>query len=47
MVRPRQQRASIANLGDVDAIVEIDTCRDIMVSEPAELATVLAERSGA
>jgi pimeloyl-ACP methyl ester carboxylesterase len=42
--RPRQQRASIANLGDVDEVIEIDTCHDAMVSEPATLAAILADR---
>ena len=41
---PRQQRASIANLGAVEEVIEIDTCHDAMVSEPATLAAILAER---
>ena len=45
MVRPSQQRAFIDNLGGVDEIVEVDTCHDIMVSEPAKLGSLLAERS--
>ena len=42
MVRPRQQRASIANLGRVDEVVEVDAGHHVMVSRPAELAGVLA-----
>ena len=39
---PRKQRACIAHLGGVDEVVEIDTCHDAMVSEPAVLAGILA-----
>ena len=42
--RASQQRASIANLGAVEEVIEIDTCHDAMVSEPATLAAILAER---
>ena len=41
---PRKQRACIDHLGGVDEVIEIDTCHDAMVSEPAELARVLAQR---
>jgi len=38
---PRQQRRSIANLGGVDRVVELDACHDAMVSHPTELARIL------
>lgn len=41
---PRYQRSYIDNLGGVDEVVEIDTCHDVMISEPARLAAILAER---
>jgi pimeloyl-ACP methyl ester carboxylesterase len=41
-LRPSQQRRFAENLGGVDEVVEIDACHDVMVSRPAELATVLA-----
>jgi hypothetical protein len=31
-------------LGGVEDVVEIDTCHDAMISEPARLAEILAER---
>jgi len=43
-VLPRKQRAYIDNLGGVDEVIEIDTCHDVMISEPARLAAILAER---
>lgn len=42
---PKQQRGFIENLGGVRDVVEIDTCHDIMVSEPSALAEVLASRA--
>lgn len=39
---PRKQRAYIEGIGGVDEVIEIDTCHDVMVSEPAKLAEVLA-----
>ena len=39
---PRKQRSCIDHLGGVDEVVEIGTCHDAMVSEPAELAGILA-----
>ena len=39
---PHKQRACIAHLGGVDEVIELDTCHDAMVSEPAELAGILA-----
>lgn len=41
---PRMQRAGIRNLGDVDEVLELDTCHDAMITEPAKLASILAER---
>jgi pimeloyl-ACP methyl ester carboxylesterase len=40
----RQQRRCIASLGGVDTLVCIDTCHDLMYSEPARLAAILLER---
>ncbi|WP_148302262.1 alpha/beta fold hydrolase [Tomitella biformata] len=40
-VAPAQQRRHIENLGGVGNIVEIDTCHDVMVSEPAALGEAL------
>jgi pimeloyl-ACP methyl ester carboxylesterase len=41
---PRKQRVCIDNLGGVDEVIQIDTCHDVMISEPANLATILIER---
>ncbi|MCW2830230.1 MAG: putative esterase [Aeromicrobium sp.] len=38
------QNRSIAHLGGVDDIVEIDTCHNVMISEPDALARVLLDR---
>ncbi|MDV3124499.1 alpha/beta hydrolase [Mycobacterium sp. 21AC1] len=35
------QRRFIANLGGVDEVIELDTCHNAMISEPAELASIL------
>jgi hypothetical protein len=43
-LRPPLQREFIANLGNVDEVVEIDTCHNVMLSEPDELARVLLSR---
>jgi pimeloyl-ACP methyl ester carboxylesterase len=43
-LRPALQREFAANLGNVDEIVEIDTCHNVMMSEPDELARVLLSR---
>jgi len=40
----RYQRSYIQRLGRVDDVVEVDTCHDVMISEPATLAAILAER---
>ncbi|WP_067662979.1 alpha/beta fold hydrolase [Nocardia miyunensis] len=42
-VTPDQQRAHIDNLGGVEDVVEIDTCHNVMISEPEMLAKVFAE----
>lgn len=39
-----QQRASIDVLGGVDVMYSIDTCHDVMISEPMRLAQILLER---
>jgi hypothetical protein len=38
------QRRSIAAIGGVQTIIEMDTCHDLMVSEPRRLAEILVER---
>ena len=40
----KSQRKSIAALGGVQTIIPIDTCHDLMISEPERLAEILAER---
>jgi pimeloyl-ACP methyl ester carboxylesterase len=40
---PQQQRRSMAHLGQVEQVVEIDTCHEVMISEPRRLAEVLVE----
>lgn len=41
---PRQQQRCIQSLGGVDTLVCIDTCHDLMYSEPERLAAILLER---
>jgi pimeloyl-ACP methyl ester carboxylesterase len=41
---PGQQRSCIRALGGVDTLVCIDTCHDLMYSEPERLAAILLER---
>jgi pimeloyl-ACP methyl ester carboxylesterase len=41
---PRLQRHCIRALGGVDTLVCIDTCHDLMYSEPEQLAGILLER---
>jgi len=41
---PRLQRKYIDSLGGVQALIEIDTCHMVMVSEPERLAEILVER---
>jgi pimeloyl-ACP methyl ester carboxylesterase len=43
-LRPALQREFIANLGNVDEVVEIDTCHNVMMSEPDRLAELLLAR---
>jgi len=52
-VNPALQRTFIENIGGVDEVLEIDTCHNAMVSEPAAVAKIilnscylLADRSG-
>lgn len=40
-LKPVAQRAFVANLGNVNDVVEIDTCHNVMMSEPQRLAEVL------
>ncbi|MGA8328267.1 MAG: alpha/beta fold hydrolase [Mycobacterium sp.] len=41
---PRTQLRSIAALGGVQTLIPIDTCHDVMISEPRLLAEILIER---
>jgi pimeloyl-ACP methyl ester carboxylesterase len=41
---PQQQRGCISALGGVDTLICIDTCHDLMYSEPSRLAEILIER---
>ncbi len=43
LFRPTQLR-SIAALGGVQTLIPVDTCHDLMISEPAVLAEILIER---
>jgi hypothetical protein len=40
----RTQLRSIAALGGVQTLIPVDTCHDLMISEPAVLAEILIER---
>ena len=40
----RSQLRSIAALGGVQTLIPVDTCHDLMISEPALLAEILLER---
>jgi pimeloyl-ACP methyl ester carboxylesterase len=40
----KAQRACIEALGGVETIYEMDTCHDLMISEPERLANILVER---
>jgi pimeloyl-ACP methyl ester carboxylesterase len=40
----KSQRRSIAAIGGVQTVIEMDTCHDLMVSEPKRLAEILVER---
>lgn len=44
MNSPKTQRRSIDALGGVQTLIELDTCHDLMVSEPERLAQILIER---
>jgi pimeloyl-ACP methyl ester carboxylesterase len=41
---PRTQFRSIAALGGVQTLIPVDTCHDLMISEPRLLAEILIER---
>jgi len=43
-LRPPLQRAFIANLGHVDEVVELDSCHNVMMSDPDHLAALLLAR---
>ena len=43
-LKPGLQRQFIANLGNVDEVVEIDSCHNVMIGEPDELARLLLAR---
>lgn len=40
----RIQHRSIAALGGVQTLIPVDTCHDLMISEPVLLAQILIER---
>ena len=40
----KSQRRSIAALGGVQTVIPMDTCHDMMVSQPKQLAEILVER---
>lgn len=40
----RQQHNAIKSLGGVDTLICIDSCHDVMFSDPTRLATILADR---
>lgn len=44
VLTPRAQHRSMAALGGVDTVIPVDTCHDVMVSEPRWLAAILARR---
>jgi pimeloyl-ACP methyl ester carboxylesterase len=43
-LKPPLQREFVANLGNVDEVIEVDTCHNIMMSEPVRLAELLFAR---
>jgi pimeloyl-ACP methyl ester carboxylesterase len=45
-LQPSQQRKFIANLGNVDEVIEIDSCHNVMMSEPVRLAELLLSSIG-
>ena len=42
---PKTQRRNIAEIGGVQTVIEVDTCHDLMVTEPKRTAEILVERS--
>jgi hypothetical protein len=42
----KSQRRSIAAIGGVQTVIPIDTCHDLMISEPNRLAEILVDRVG-
>jgi hypothetical protein len=43
-LRPKLQRRCIEHLGNVDEVVELDTCHNAMASEPERLARLILDR---
>jgi pimeloyl-ACP methyl ester carboxylesterase len=43
-LRPKLQRRCIGHLGNVDEVIEIDTCHNAMVSEPDLVARLVLDR---
>ena len=43
-ISPKAQRKCIAALGGVQTLIEMDTCHNLMISEPGRLAEILVER---
>lgn len=43
-LKPGLQREFVSNLGNVDEVVEVDTCHNVMMSEPDLLAELLLSR---
>ena len=43
-IAPKAQRGCIAALGGVQTVIEMDTCHNLMISEPERLAEILVER---
>jgi hypothetical protein len=43
-IEAARHRTSIEAIGGVQTVIPIDTCHDLMVSEPTRLAEILVER---
>ena len=41
---PKLQRKYIEAIGGVQTLIPVDTCHDLMISEPALLAEILIDR---
>lgn len=42
---PKTQRRNIAEIGGVQTVIEVDTCHNLMITEPKRTAEILVERS--